>query len=190
MLYRPNQKNQPRVQRVWNHKWRLHHWHVAVLLGTLGRCDFRFQAQGRSGLSNTHMGSQHWRWQRRMGRRPISWQPRCSPPVLALAQPPHTGPGRSRLRSPTAPAFRPGPGAPPPKPPKPSPGCWPRDGTRTAAPASPLRPQEARLRRALQRVLARGSAGRRGFEQTLEGEASRFCRHTWKERVPEAASPS
>lgn len=69
--------------------------------------------------------------------------PRRSPPVLALAQPPHTGPGRSRLRSPRAPVFRAGPGAPPPKPPKPSPGCWPRDGTRTSA--SPA-PQEARAR--------------------------------------------
>lgn len=45
--------------------------------------------------------------------------PPCrSPPVLALAQPPHTGLGRSRLRSPRAPAFRAGPGAPPPKLPK------------------------------------------------------------------------
>lgn len=55
--------------------------------------------------------------------------PWSSPPVLAPAQPPHTGLGRSRLRSPRASAFRAGPGAPPPKPPKLSPGCRPQDGT-------------------------------------------------------------
>lgn len=60
-----------------------------------------------------------------------------SPPVLALAQPPHTGLGRSRLRSLRAPAFRAGPGAPPPKPPKL--GCWPQDGTCRSAPTSPPR---------------------------------------------------
>lgn len=86
--------------------------------------------------------------------------PRRSPPVLAQAQPPHAGLGRSRLRSPRAPTFRAGPGAPPPKPPKAATQVLAsgRD-PQICAPGS----ENAGRRRTLQKVLGRGSAGRRGL---------------------------
>lgn len=125
-----------------------------------------FRVRKRSGGGVGAIGAPRgltWRWQSdgttTDHQAALLLPPRRSPPVLALAQPPYTGQGRSRLRSPRAPAFRAGPGAPPPKPPKPSPGCWPRDGPCTSAPPYP---QEAGHGRALQRVLARGSAGWRG----------------------------
>lgn len=102
--------------------------------------------------------------------------PRLSPPVLTQAQPPHSGLGRSRLRSHRAPTFRAGPGAQPPLPPKPPPGCWPPGGTcRSAPPGS----ENAGCRRTLQKVLARGSAGRRGLRaDTRKGNFQIVPPHT------------
>lgn len=106
--------------------------------------------------------------------------PPLSPPVLALAQPPHTGLGRSRLRSPRALVFRAGPGAPPPKPSKPSPGCWP--------PNPKTRERGAREDSA---ESARQGLGwlEGSTRRHLKGKLPNFAA-TRKEPVPEAAFPA
>lgn len=105
--------------------------------------------------------------------------PPLSPPVLALAQPPHTGLGRSRLRSPRALVFRAGPGAPPPKPSKPSPGCWPPNPKTWERGAREDSAESAR----------QGLGWLEGSTRRhLKGKLPNFAA-TRKEPVPEAASP-
>lgn len=101
-----------------------------------------------------------WRWQRPTGRRPGSWRPSC----FRLGSPRPSSPKPSR---PTPASAGPACAATGPRPSglgrahshlchqsRPPSGCWPPGGTCRSAPQGV---------RTLQKVLARGSAGRRGL---------------------------
>lgn len=137
-----------------------------------------------------------WWQQRQIGPRPESWQPCCARPGAPRPSSPWPSRPTPAWAGPACAALGP----------RPSGlgrahrhlshqsyrlGAGPRMGPVDLR--LPLLPQEARARGTggLCRKCSPGARLAGGeYEQTLEGEASKFCRHTWKEPVPEAASPS